>query len=159
MTRRPHVPALRPAQARRLAARFLAGRFFAGIVALVCLAAQFSSFAHLLLVRHSVCREHGELIHDEPGDPSGSPRAALAAPSQKGPALEAAALGKGAHEHEHCAALSERRSRVASCPRETRLPAPAGREVAVVAVAPESRIFGGIPLVLLAPKNSPPALG
>ena len=161
MNRRTHVPTPVPATLRRsAAARRLASRLLAGIVALVCLGAQFSSFAHLLLVHHSVCWEHGDLIHDEPSvAPDGSPRSVLAARAQRGPALEASALVKGAHEHEHCAALTERRDRVASCPPATSLPAPPAREHEALGVAPDLQSFSGIPLILLAPKNSPPALG
>ena len=140
--------------------RSVVARLLAGIVALVCLGAQFFSFAHLLLVHHSVCWEHGELIHDEPSlVPDGSPRPGLTARAQRGPILEASALVKGAHEHEHCAALNERRNRVATCPPAASLPAPPARDHEALGVAPDLQVFAGIPLVLLAPKNSPPALG
>jgi hypothetical protein len=159
MNRRIHVLMTASAKARRS----FAARFLAGFVALVCLAAQFSSFAHLLLVHHSVCWEHGELIHDEPGASPAAvsslpPAVQLHADHQRGPSVDAATLPRGAHEHEHCGALTERRNRVASCQPAESLAAPPAREVEAVARAAEVRGFSGIPLVLLAPKNSPPAL-
>jgi hypothetical protein len=78
--------------------------------ALACgaVVAQLTGFAHLALVPHSVCAEHGELIHSE----HGSSAVPSPAPVAAGQALVSAAhQSEGAHSHDHCASVAARRER------------------------------------------------
>jgi len=95
------------------------------------LAAQLLTLGHLLIVRHTICPEHGEAIH------SGSPSETQALrPSHEG-ATNAPALDGGAapaeHAHDHCLAQANTRERFALVPVSGRGPRPAaaGRTTAV----------------------------
>jgi hypothetical protein len=103
-------------------------------VAVVCLGGQLASFAHLALVEHVRCSQHGELVHRNAG--SGD------APDSD--------------SHDHCV-LAAHRSAVFSVEHGAVQVAPAS---AIVVEAPGARSESPappIPLVLLAPKQSPPA--
>lgn len=117
-------------------------------IAMLCVVAQVFAVAHLVLVRHARCAEHGEVTHAseshvETTRPSG-PDAVLAA-SDDGPATD----------DDHCEWLSERRDvRHASAPIFATIPvahvAPPAVDHLVLAVTR--------PLYRLAPKLSPPRL-
>jgi hypothetical protein len=118
------------------------------------LAAQLLTLGHLLIVRHTICPEHGEAIH------SGSPSETQALrPSHEG-ATNAPALDGGAapaeHAHDHCLAQANTRERFALVPVLDVAPGPlllvAPRpSLAAVAVMP------ALAVLRLAPKNSPPS--
>jgi hypothetical protein len=110
-------------------------------------AAQLVGFAHLSAERHEVCDEHGELVHAD-GHAVVDP-----APTPGSPALAPQVAGE---HHEHCGLLP--------FVRETARPHVAVADV----VGPASRAVRGlvphiggversIPLLLQAPKQSPPA--
>ncbi len=108
---------------------------------------QLAGFAHLVLVPHVTCPEHGELMHAE---------AAPAAPTLAGgPARAWLNRGARAHGHDHCLAFSSRREDVlaAAGPAAPEVQAPAPHS------APPARTPFAPPLALLrlAPKGSPPA--
>ena len=117
------------------------------------LAAQLVALGHLLVVRHTICPEHGEAIHSEsPGD------AQTLGSSQEGAAADPT-LGAGAptaeHAHDHCLALANPRERFVPLPAPDVMPGP----VLVAATLPSLAIVGvtpAVPVLLLAPKNSPP---
>ena len=117
------------------------------------LAAQLATLGHLLIVRHTLCREHGEAIH------SGSPRQAQAMrPTHEGALADPALRGGGqpaVHSHDHCLAQANTRERFALLPAPDSMPGP----LLVAATPPSLSAVGTAPAVavfLLAPKNSPP---
>jgi hypothetical protein len=128
------------------------GRGFALALASCVVGAQLSSFAHLLLVKHALCPEHGELIHaDERArvDTRGEPALSTAVVARESSA--AAAL-----DHAHCPLAVQRRERVAlMAPAALVSPRPATLEAVLC-----SRPLPSVPqceLFRLAPKGSPPA--
>jgi hypothetical protein len=100
------------------------------------LAAQLLTLGHLLIVRHTICPEHGEAIHS-------SARS------------ETQALPPAEHAHDHCLAQANARERFALLPAADLtigplLLAPLRPSLAAVALTP------AVSVLLLAPKNSPP---
>ena len=117
------------------------------------LAAQLATLGHLSIVRHTICREHGEAIH------SGSPSQAQAMRSTQAGALADPALRGGgqpaAHSHDHCLAQAKTRERFALLPAPDAKPDP----LLLAAILPSLSAVGAAPAVAvlrLAPKNSPP---
>ena len=113
-------------------------------LALVCLAGQLTTAAHLALVQHTTC-EHGELVEAAPPGLAQAGDTGLSAPD------EAAAA---THSHDHCVLNASRRDG----PRFSRLLAP----LAVSVLLPPSLRadlppLPAIALILVAPKSSPPA--
>jgi hypothetical protein len=124
-------------------------RCLAGALATLALVGQLASFAHLVLVRHVTCAEHGELIE------VGHERAlAVATAHADSPGIATAATGQ-AHGHDHCLLAPMRRDRVA-------LGAPHALDCAHVdAFGTIGRVGARlipppIAVILLAPKSSPP---
>ena len=118
------------------------------------LAAQLATLGHLSIVRHTICREHGEAIHS--GSPGGAQ--ALRPTHQVAPADPALAGGgqPAAHSHDHCLAQAKTRERFALLPVPELIPAPllvaaTFPSLAGVSMAP------AVAVLLLAPKNSPPS--
>lgn len=122
-----------------------------GLTALVALLLQGSSGGHLLLVEHTHCAEHGELVHAEAAH---GHEARLA-----GTADQVAVRGMPSEAsdaaHEHCALTAERRDALQAIaaaqlsPHVIELEAPRkSREAFVRFDAERFRV---------APKNSPPA--
>ncbi len=117
------------------------------------LAAQLATLGHLSIVRHTICREHGEAIHS--GSPGGAQ--ALRPTHQVAPADPALAGGgqPAAHSHDHCLAQAKTRERFALLPALDSMPGP----VLAAATLPSLSAVGTAPAVavlLLAPKTSPP---
>ncbi|HJX66743.1 MAG TPA: hypothetical protein VJ860_22650 [Polyangia bacterium] len=117
------------------------------------LAAQLLSLGHLLIVRHTICPEHGEAIH------SGARSETQALPPTHERATSDPALDVGAapaeHAHDHCLAQANTRERFALLPSADLttgplLLAPLRPSLAAVALTP------AVSVLLLAPKNSPP---
>jgi hypothetical protein len=118
------------------------------------LAAQLLTLGHLLIVRHAMCPEHGEMIH------SGPPGAVQAMGPTREDAAVDPALDGGAvpseHAHDHCLAQANTRERFAMLPALDLLPGSllvptTGPTLSCVALAP------AVAVLLLAPKNSPPS--
>jgi hypothetical protein len=125
-------------------------RGVAALLAVVALAGQVSSFAHLVLVRHVTCAEHGELV--ELGREHAT---ASAAPTRQASATVAAAAAESGHGHEHCLIAPMRRDRLAAS-------APAALDSAhidaygTIGVLVADAVPPPIAVIFLAPKNSPP---
>ena len=125
-------------------------RIVASVLATIALAGQVTSFAHLVLVRHVRCAEHGELVE------IGKARAATKATRRNAPTnfVSAESTADG-HGHEHCLIAPMRRDRIAAG-------APAWLDslhvdaFSTVGVVAEDEVAPPIALILLAPKNSPP---
>lgn len=105
---------------------------------------------HLLLSRHVVCREHGELVHDH------GEAAAHAQSEASGGAAQAAAADPASHHHEHCfvVSTSARGAAVVTLGAAVVGPSAPG---AVRELAPFDSVRGR-PLAVLAyaPKHGPP---
>ena len=119
-------------------------------LALLCLACQATTFAHLLLVTHAACAEHGELI-DARSDAS---VVTVPATPIADAALLATAGAPQSHTHDHCAVVATRRDDVRENQPAVLLINRAGpdqpsRPVAEVPAA-------AIRLLDIAPKSSPP---
>jgi hypothetical protein len=123
-------------------------------VAWLCLFLQGSAFAHTLLVRHTLCLEHGELIHAPSAAADAAPRALE---SERGRGAEQGSALASEHEHEHCAVFALRRNALAPLAQAqitgalTGFERPCGGHGEGVCSSPSAA------LLLLAPKTSPPA--
>jgi hypothetical protein len=123
-------------------------------LAWLVLVTQVSSFAHLLVVRHAVCPEHGELIHPHEGDSASFADAVVS--SGVLPRVVIRASDGATDDHVHCPVAMHRR--------ETAVLPPCASTVAPVR-APEIEVLAlntaprppSVALFRLAPKNSPPA--
>jgi hypothetical protein len=123
-------------------------------LALFALVGQLSSSAHLLLVRHAVCPEHGELIHAASGEPRRSEHAK--APDGKLALVQASADGdEFADAHGHCPIATHRRERGVPSAAAARIEAADSVRALYIPTQQQAFAFGGA-LLLLAPKNSPP---
>jgi hypothetical protein len=118
------------------------------------LAAQLATLGHLLMVRHTICPEHGEAIH------AASPSEAQALRASPEGLVSGPALGGGAtpaeHADDHCLARANTRERFALLPIPEAITGPLLATATLpslssVAVAP------AVAVLLLAPKNSPPS--
>jgi hypothetical protein len=133
-------------------------RWLIAAVAPVCIAAQLIVFAHMLLVRHSTCPEHGELIHGEADAHASQGHAAKAALAELvRPATEIAArVVFPAAEDSHCDVVGHRREFVQPAVFEA-----VGPELGVIGLAlfgPASApLHDGSRRYSLAPKTSPPS--
>ena len=127
-----------------------ATRGLAAVLAVVALAGQVSSFAHLVLVRHVTCAEHGDMIevgHERTIVTTSSHRQALTAVRAASPAET--------HGHEHCLIARMRRDRLTA-------DTPASLDSAhidaygTIGVVGDDEVAPSIAAIILAPKNSPP---
>lgn len=121
------------------------------LAGLFVLVLQGSMGGHMLLVKHSRCPEHGELVHNS----DAHPRTAQELPSPASREMRGCPNGDTAEAHDHCSvSASHRDGRVAIIEREARAhpcvesQGIAVRDAVVVARTPRFRV---------APKNSPPA--
>lgn len=124
-------------------------------VALISLLPMLSSYVHLLLVQHSTCPEHGEIIDQPAGQPPSTDSLAERPAAQTQPTWQSTESA-GEHRHAHCAfVLSRRQVFTASVAISAYLvppiehPAPLPQKD----VRPVARIA----VLRLAPKQSPPA--
>jgi len=116
-----------------------------GLVALA-LVAQFSQAAHFVLVKHSLCSEHGELVH-------GGPRHLAKDPSGGKPNSVSASAHDDAKDHDHCPALLNDKNRV--------VPPASAEIIHVVPLPPDVAMVDTLAPIVVdvlrsAPKNSPP---
>jgi hypothetical protein len=103
---------------------------------------------HFALVAHSVCAEHGELVHEA------APRAqGPQSETPDGPALVAG--GDVGHQHEHCGVLALARALAIPAAARPEPPPPTSWAELQVAGA-ERSAHVGIALLSYAPKLAPP---
>jgi hypothetical protein len=118
------------------------------------LAAQLATLGHLLIVRHTICPEHGEAIHAASPSEAQALRASPAGLAS-GPALDRGAT-PAEHADDHCLARANTRERFALLPTPDVTPGSLLEtatlpSLSTVAVAP------AVAVLFLAPKNSPPS--
>lgn len=124
--------------------------------AVLCLFAQMASLGHMVLVRHEVCPEDGEVVHHRLGGALGGGHETIEFGPSAGASLVASRAEHGSEDHDHCAVVAEQRSRAgvtrASACEDLVLPV-AALSFFEFAYAARTR---SIDLLFLAPKNSPP---
>ena len=132
------------------------------LVAFGCSVLQLESAVHFVLVHHSVCQEHGELVHGESGHDLGQavpPVAAAAGEGDHASVSVEPTAAADSHDHDHCLGAAARHASSAA-PRLALRLAVAPRRAMVTAVASRGEAPAPLPrqwLLLLAPKNSPPS--
>jgi hypothetical protein len=120
------------------------------IVAIAGLLAQGSTAGHMLLVKHTQCLEHGELVHGEldhrhSGDTAGSELPGLR--NDEGAGTESG--------HDHCTHAAERRDALVEvAPTQCPMAFP---DLATLRISMTTPCVGRSALLRFAPKNSPPA--
>jgi hypothetical protein len=119
-------------------------RALTALGAYFCLAAQAVGLLHVLVVRHATCPSHGELVHG----------AAVSAPRAADDTVQAPVTAEAADDH--CLVVANRRRDLTALfPVLASLPAPEMQPPALPpAAAGEPR---ALPLLIVAPKTSPPA--
>ena len=136
--------------------RGVAKRYLLASLTWLVLVTQAATFAHLLLVRHVICPQHGELVDaGEEEGPSSIDSALPSSQDARGSAIEA---GHGTTEdHVHCLLAMHRRQAYV-VPRNAFTVAPArAAEVRFLAFrsTPHPSV---VALFRLAPKTSPPVV-
>jgi hypothetical protein len=135
----------------------------AGALTLCAMAGQFASVAHLAVVRHAVCLEHGELVHEDDrsrvaGASARGGRDGRANDSRANDAhasLQASEPSNAAHGHDHCGVAAHRRDSVVL--RAPALGVALSGTVALVRSAEARERASGRAIFHVAPKCSPPA--
>jgi hypothetical protein len=123
-------------------------------LAVVCLLGPILAQAHMLLVRHARCAEHGELVHLDGADGDSIGTGATASSDVTTVSSSSPEEAKS-HGHDHCAAASARKTQApVNCPQLT---LPAASSSAAAPLDPDAPSSAPVALYLLAPKNSPPA--
>jgi hypothetical protein len=131
-----------------------AARLVAASAALLLVAGQLGTFAHLVTVRHELCAEHGELVDVHDGPAAGWRGPVADAANNNGSRFAASSRAAAGHQHEHCAIAPHRRDSSAGARLEHAIgEAPA--VVATFAVSPVPSVARAV--YRLAPKTSPPA--
>jgi hypothetical protein len=139
-------PPHKPTAATRLRAAAVAGLLLLGNGA---------TWFHGATVLHSVCPEHGEVVHAEATGPDGAPGAPSGVAEPTHVSVAATPLGAGAHPHDHCAATAVTRERTALLEGGSAL-ALAAPGAAVPAGAGERPVQRARDVFAYAPKTSPP---
>jgi hypothetical protein len=134
--------------------RLRSGRGAAAALAALCLLSPILGYAHLVLVAHARCAEHGELLHVAANDVE-SPRVETDDPANEATLFSEQSEETASHDHDHCLATSTRKT---DTPVRSKGPALAASE------PPPALLVDGRPVAprplaryVLAPKNSPPA--
>jgi len=121
------------------------------LFACLWLLAQLASGAHLALVPHAVCAEHGELVEVNASASDGAPEAPDSGP-RSDPGSESPSEGVDGHDHCFLAASREQRPLPASS-----APCISPGDAGVVDErANDATTLPSFALYLLAPKHSPP---
>jgi len=127
-------------------------------LALVAACGQFLSISHLLLVQHTVCAEHGELIHLEAG-PGSFRRGGHGVHGERDAASSAYRPdggGENADPHDHCLVSVLRRETLAVHPAASAWLPPMRTQRGVGAFENETATPRAVAILDLAPKSSPP---
>jgi hypothetical protein len=130
-----------------------ARRAMALALAVLSVTVHLSSFAHLLVVRHVTCLEHGEIIHAVEAQAKTSTRRRGEIGQRS---LEVAVTASAAHRHEQCLVWAHRRERANLERASSSLRAEAPPRIALDFDGVDPRPSAAA-ILLLAPKNSPPA--
>jgi hypothetical protein len=124
-------------------------------LAALCLVGQLSSLAHMAVVRHVACSEHGELVHADEGRTAGPARHTASESDSALPRLAPVPTPPSAHGHDHCLVTTLRRER-GVLPQQSHLAGVAPAEQRLVGDGRDVPPVASFALFRLAPKNSPP---
>jgi hypothetical protein len=124
----------------------------AAVAALLLAASPLTEALHTLLVPHTLCAEHGEVVHLE-----NEASSLLSAPSSEGVAFEANEAGQNTG-HEHCPVVLDGLRRLAPQHAASALLLPAPVAVDTCAAYDLLLPHPSVELTLLAPKTSPPRI-
>ena len=127
-----------------------------GATSYLLLATQILSLGHLLLARHITCPKHGDVVHAEQPHEGTSTGLAKVKDSSAQPALANEAT-RVRNEHDHCRILTNTRERFALLP-PVREPAASVEFSFSSSPAPAVAPYAPVDLIVLSPKNSPPAV-
>ena len=126
-------------------------RLFVGGLATALVLLQVAGFAHFILVAHEICPEHGELVHARRG---GAGSHVLAPVSLDHDVLAGSEARASVGGHEHCSVFLHQRTRALGGPIFGRVEPQVCS--AVPAAPPAADVPAAVPVLLLAPKSSPP---
>jgi hypothetical protein len=118
------------------------------------LAAQMLSIGHLVLVRHSTCAEHGDVIHGPAGEPHEG-RFAESLSSSDGTVAGTVPQAEGGHDH--CLICTTTRERFALTPPVRTSVDQVGPSVSLVSPS-HTGAMAPVAVLVFSPKNSPPAV-
>lgn len=132
-------------------------RCVAVFVAALCLFSQLSHVAHMILVRHATCAEHGELIHvDEGRSVAAEHQGFVHDEATSSYSVTATTPAEAqSHDHDPCYVLSQRES--ASLPPADAVVPTGARMPSMLLGEGSLQAPSASALYWLAPKNSPPA--
>jgi hypothetical protein len=125
-------------------------RFACATVAMLALIGQLVSLAHLTMVQHAVCLEHGELVHSDVRGRWNAP------PADSDAAAVHATDATSSGDHDHCGARAYRRESTLVAP-SSMAPEKCAKRLEIADFSATESRFGGQPIYRLAPKCSPPA--
>jgi len=147
------VLAKRTRQKRGRPATSLVLRWWAALLALLLTASALGQAAHFLLVPHTICAEHGELLELGEGAEHATASREHAVEDER---QSRAASPEASAAHEHCQVLArgQREQALPKAPSVALLPAAAARSAAVFTEHAHPAL--GLPALALAPKTSPP---
>jgi hypothetical protein len=128
--------------------------FLSGLLVVLCLLGEASSWLHLVIVRHVVCADHGQLVDVAAGTEHALELTTPREPREGDGVERSDAFGVAAHGDHHCEFLATLRTRV-PVPSAGVEPIPRVSEP-LPAPAPALSAGSSFPLLLLAPKASPP---
>lgn len=143
------VLAQRPSARARVSHAWLS---LTAILAALCLALP-AQLVHFVLASHTVCVEHGELVHG-PEAPRDGHMASAAGERQSETGVEGGTPSE--HEHEHCRIAAQGRDRL--CLERASCLLAAGPDESFNRLAPcaHARVRSSERVYLFAPKTSPP---
>jgi hypothetical protein len=123
-------------------------------VAFFVVLSHLASFLHFIVVSHSLCPEHGELVHASAGHETAEV-AASASERVRGQVVERSSDVVDNDGHDHCELWSERREHAVLRRASSIAPPDLGSGLTLVRDR-GARLLSSVPLYVLAPKNSPP---
>ena len=132
------------------------GRYLQALVSLLCVLSLFSSTAHMLLVEHVRCAEHGEWVHatDHHDDGGAEIHSRRAQNTETGHVLHTRTETE--HEHDHCLLCSERSRSVELV--SVLNTSPETKGTVQTLTAERTILCHGLAVYAFAPKTSPPGL-
>jgi hypothetical protein len=126
------------------------------VTSFLLLAAQILSLGHLLVVGHVTCPEHGDIIHARKPH-QGSHAQGSDGDDAAGRRFVEETVPQAESVHDHCAICTSTHERFALLP-PTRQPTSSVEVAHPTPPSSESGPFAPVDLIVLSPKNSPPAV-
>ena len=125
-------------------------RAFATLTALLLTLSSLGQVAHFLLVSHTICAEHGELL--ELGRPQAAAHERESTEKERARAGSSETIGA----HEHCQMLARNQREQSILPAPALNIEPAGVSTPTAIFCAETGVSTTLPPLAVAPKTSPP---